>query len=181
MIPALGKVGARIPRTTRTDLMKSKIPKPPKPPKPPKIPKKTALEKQIEDVGSKFWKKQADRAWSDLIHTWYISCAICDHTCSGPLNAHHVINKAKLATRHDPKCGCLLCRGHHIFSVDLSAHVASLAFAEWLQINRPRQWAWASEHKNDPNPEKPDYKAAMDRLIKLKADYISNESLRAKQ
>jgi hypothetical protein len=152
--------------------MKAKIPKPPKPPKPPK---KSALQKQIEDVGSKWWKKEADDAWSALIHTWYISCAISDHTCSGRPEAHHVINRARLATRHDPKCGCLLCSHHHRWSVDLSGHIASLAFAEWLQINRPRQWAWACEHKYDPNPEKPDYKAAYERLTRLKAEYLNKQ------
>jgi hypothetical protein len=159
--------------------MKPKLPKIPKPPKPPK---KSALQKRIEDVSSGYWKKLADRAWSDLIHTWYISCAVNDWRCSGPLEAHHVINRARLATRHDPKCGCLLCSHHHQWSADISAHIGSLAFAEWLQINRPRQWEWACEHKFDANPEKPDYKAAMERLIKLKADYLAGkESLRAKQ
>lgn len=150
--------------------MKPKIPKSPKVPRPPK---KTALQKRIEDVGSKFWKTRADNAWRDLIHTWYVSCAVCDWRCSGPLEAHHVLHRARLATRHDPKNGCLLCSKHHQWSLDLSAHIASLPFAEWLQINRPRQWEWACVHKFDANPEKPDYKAAMEHLIQLKSDYLA--------
>jgi hypothetical protein len=146
-----------------------------------KVPKKSKLQKRIEDVSSTYWLSRADDAWSDLIHTWYISCAVNDWRCSGPLEAHHVINRARLATRHDPKCGCLLCSHHHQWSADISAHIGSLAFAEWLQINRPRQWEWACEHKFDANPEKPDYKAAMERLIKLKQDYLNKEFLRSKQ
>ncbi len=146
-----------------------------------KTPKKSKLQKRIEDVSSTYWLSRADDAWSDLIHTVYQGCAV-NHDCSGPLEAHHIVNRARRATRHNPWAGILLCSTHHQWSVGLSAHIASLAFAEWLQINRPRQWEWACEHKFDPNPEKPDYKAAMERLIKLKADYLAGkESLRSKQ
>lgn len=142
--------------------------------------KKSALQKRKEDPGSTFWLVRADAAWSDLIHTVYNGCAV-NKDCSGPLEAHHIINRARRATRHNPWTGILLCSTHHQWSVGLSAHIASLAFAEWLQINRPRQWEWACSHKFDANPEKPDYKAAMERLIQLKADYLSKESLKAKK
>jgi len=136
-----------------------------------KIPKKSKLQKRIEDVSSTYWLVRADDAWSDLIHTVYPYCAV-NKDCSGPLEAHHLINRKHYATRHNPWVGILLCSLHHQWSIYLSAHIASLAFAEWLQINEPKKWEWACKHKDDPNPDKPDYKAAMEHLIELKNNYL---------
>jgi len=140
-----------------------------------KTPKKSKLQKRIDDPYSTYWLKRADDAWADLIHTGYRSCVI-NKDCSGPLEAHHLINRKHYATRHNPWCGLLLCSKHHQWSVDLSAHIASLPFAEWLQINRPKQWEWVCEHKNDVG--KPNWKEEIDELKKLKSDCLSKESLK---
>ena len=128
---------------------------------------KSKRQKSIEKTTSRYWLKKADLAWGKHIHTIYDKCLISNGCCAGPLQAHHLINRAIRATRHCPKNGVLLCSYHHIWSNTLSAHGAPLAFAKWLIENRPERYKWAMEHHDDWKIGKPDYKAAYDRLEAL--------------
>ena len=131
---------------------------------------KSKLQKRIDDPRSTYWMKRCDGAWGDLMHTVYGSCAVGEN-CSGPLEAHHLVPRNHHATRHELWNGILLCSLHHQWSMMLSAHMAPLAFAEWLMVKKPQQWEWVCKHKWDVG--KPDYKATLAYLTKVKADYLS--------
>lgn len=123
--------------------------------------KKSKLQKNKDNVKSKYWKTKADHLWGKVIHKMYPDCAV-GGKCSGNLEAHHLISRANTATRHSIENGIILCSTHHKWCPKLSAHGAPLAFAEWLQINRPEQWEWAKENKHAI--AKPDYKQAYENL-----------------
>ena len=116
--------------------------------------KKSALQKKKDNHKSKYWKIKADNLWGKVIHEIYRSCAIGED-CAGHVEAHHLISRAKTATRHSVKNGIGLCSKHHKFCTTLSAHQAPLAFSEWLQKNMPEIWGWCSENKH--KIQKPDY------------------------
>ena len=93
-------------------------------------------------------RKKLDKLWGQVVHARGDGCIIASG-CAGKLEAHHLIPKTHFATRFAPCNGVLLCSKHHIFSSELSAHGASLAFAEWLQDNRIDLWEYHCEHKHD--------------------------------
>lgn len=113
--------------------------------------KKSNLQKKKADPKSSYWRKKADSLWGELIHSLYSMCDVGrtgeGPSCSGNLEAHHLISRGNRATRHNVINGILLCSSHHKFSNKLSAHGAPLAFSEWLQTYRSRQWGWCSENK----------------------------------
>ena len=59
-------------------------------------------------------------------------CAMAGPTCSGDLDAHHVVKRRHNATRFDQRNLVCLCRGHHS-----RAEVDEPAFREWFTANRP--------------------------------------------
>lgn len=124
---------------------------------------KQTLKQKKKNVRSKYWKTKADAAWGKLIHLRE-ECAI-GLNCNGNLEAHHLITRANVCTRHNPENGILLCSKHHKFSNRLSAHGAPMAFAEWIQHNLPETYQWCAENKYTTG--KPDYKEALERLEKL--------------
>jgi hypothetical protein len=126
---------------------------------PSKKPRKSNLQRRKDKVGSPYWKKKADSVWSMLIRS-VGRCAVCGEAGN---DAHHLIGRGRLATRHSLANGLCLCHAHHKWSNTLSAHGAPLAFAEWLQKNHPERWDWVCEHKNDIC-QKPDYKARYEEL-----------------
>lgn len=127
----------------------------------PKKKPKSALQKRKDNPRSGYWKKKADKLWGAVIHEIYRSCAIGED-CSGPVEAHHLISRANVATRHNIENGIGLCSKHHKFDKRLSAHGAPMAFAEWIQKKHPETWEWCSENKH--KIAKPDYREAVDEL-----------------
>lgn len=120
-----------------------------------KKPKKSALAKRKGNTNSKLWRNKADHAWSQII-TSQGFCSVCG---AGQVNAHHLITRRVTATRHSLLNGICLCAKHHQFDPKLSAHGSPLAFAVWLQENRPDQWQWIKDHRNDVcDTEKADFK-----------------------
>ena len=130
-----------------------------------KAKKKSDLQKKKDNPSSGYWKERADRAWKRWVHQTG-KCEICGSTEN--LNAHHLISRGRIHLRHNPFNGICLCVGCHVYNNELSAHMAPLAFAAWLQENKPVLWQWAEENKNKPvGGPKPDYKAACEHLESL--------------
>jgi hypothetical protein len=92
----------------------------------------------------KMSKSQGRRACDEL---WTLSvktrdgfkCAICGET--NMPNAHHLITRKVFQYRWDVSNGITLCPSHHEFDVHLSAHTAPWGLEEWMQENRPEQFA----------------------------------------
>ena len=124
--------------------------------------KRSKLSKRKDDVSSAYWKKRADKAWSEAVRL--NGHCVIGGPCSGQLEAHHLIPRSNLAHRHDLMNGVPLCSLHHQFSNKLSAHGAPLAFEAWLRDNLSERRAWVSLHHNDILTDKPDYKARYEQL-----------------
>ena len=124
--------------------------------------KKSNLQKKKDNPASTYWKTKSDKLWGLIIHAVYDSCAVNDG-CAGNLEAHHLISRSCTMTRHAISNGILLCSKHHKFSQHLSAHMAPMAFAEWLQENDPDRYDWCSRNKWKTG--KPDYEKAYGRLL----------------
>lgn len=103
--------------------------------------RRSALAKKRDNPNSTYWKRKADVAWGRLIHAIGGGC-VCKELgdCKGPLEAHHLITRGRLATRHTPANGVLLCSYHHKWSRDCSPHMAPLQFAQFLQERRKDVW-----------------------------------------
>jgi hypothetical protein len=136
----------------------------PKPVKKPRPKPKTALQKRKDNTRSGYWKKKADALWGVVIHAKYPQCDINNGDCSESVEAHHLITRSNVMTRHCIDNGIGLCTTHHRFSQWLSAHKAPLAFCEWHMTDRPDQSKWCSDNKYKTG--KPDYKAAYEHLLK---------------
>ncbi len=108
-----------------------------------------------------WWRKKCDKLWS-LIIRQVGRCEICGKTTG--LVAHHLISKgANMKFRHDMSNGVCLCRYHHTMGREISAHGANDAttrFMEWLERERPGQWEWFVESRDNKSFEKMDYEAA---------------------
>ena len=124
--------------------------------------KRTSLKrgKGLKRKKPSYYKDQADTLWSKIIRMK--PCAIRNGHCGGGLNAHHLISRSVVATRHKLENGICLCASHHMLSSRLSAHGAPLAFADWLEAHRPEQFAWQRAHRNDSG--RPDYVAVCEEL-----------------
>lgn len=133
-----------------------------KPKAKPKRKPKSDLQKRKDNPRSKLWKNKADKLWGKVIHAKFQCCAVANGDCRGNLEAHHLITRSNVMTRHSIDNGILLCSTHHKYSQWLSAHKAPLAFAEWLMLARPSQAKWCSDNKYKTG--KPDYKAAYENL-----------------
>ena len=135
-------------------------------PKPgPRKKKKSNLQKRRDNPNSKLWKNKADRAWGECIHAQYSHCAI-DKDCAGNLEAHHLINRGHILTRHARINGILLCSKHHKHDVKLSPHGGPVGFVKWLEEHRPEQFKFVLENKYITG-QKPDYEARYHELRKV--------------
>jgi predicted restriction endonuclease len=96
--------------------------------------KKSKLQKKREDDNSSYWKKKCDNQWKLAVRKkWGNCCAVCKAT--ELLDTHHLIDRSNKPSRHDINNGILLCKNHHKFSKELSAHHNPINFAHWLLIN----------------------------------------------
>ena len=127
--------------------------------------KKSNLQKRKDNSGSKLWKNKADKAWGLCIHTVYSGCAV-GIGCAGNLEAHHLISRSHVLTRHMRINGILLCTKHHKYDIKLSPHGGPVGFVAWLQYNRPEQFAWVRDNKYLTG-QKPDYEARYNELRKV--------------
>ena len=117
--------------------------------------RKSKLQKKKDNPNSIYWKGKADEAWSAEIRK-VGRCEYCNST--GQLNAHHIIARIRLKYRHDLSNGVCLCTRCHAFDPSISPHIDSFSgerFLEWLKTERPDQFQWFEEHKEDKGqPEK---------------------------
>ena len=96
------------------------------------------------------YKKEADNLWSEQIKKVGY-CEVCGSR-TRQLNAHHIINRTRGRFRHDLSNGVCLCVTCHTFGSDCCPHGgldAVLRFNEWLKANRPGQYDWFMENKDD--------------------------------
>ena len=135
--------------------------------KPSKLPKKkkiSKLAKQKNNVSSRYWLKQADKLWSEIIRL-HGKCDICNSVDN--LNAHHLLDRSIKKFRHEIICGVCVCAKCHKYSRHLSAHKSGVAFAYWLSINKPDQYKWVIEHYMEEDNLEPNYKEAFDNLKRI--------------
>lgn len=113
-----------------------------------KMPNLTA--QRVTTVLFQYYKKLADDLWRDVIKQ-VGECEISGKK-DVQLEAHHLIDRRILKFRWDWSNGVCLSAWHHKFDTKISAHgstAASAAFLEWLKKNRPGQYEWFMEHKDD--------------------------------
>lgn len=120
------------------------------------MPPKSKLQKKKDNPRSTYWKSKADKLWGELIHLDG-SCAVCGSS-EKKLEAHHLISRAVVNTRHDPRNGILLCSWHHKYCPQISPHAGPIGFSRWLEENNPEQYEFVLKNRN--KIDKPDYKEA---------------------
>ena len=125
---------------------------------------KSKLQKKKDNPNSLYWKKKADKAWGEYIHS-NDSCLICDDS-SKKLEAHHLVSRAVTHLRHDPENGILLCSWHHKFDPGCSPHAGPIGFSEWLKENYPNKHEYVLTNRYKTG--KPNYKESYENLTKGK-------------
>ncbi len=107
------------------------------------MPRKRSQKSKLQD--------QADALWAEIIRCIWPRCAVCNEAPPVVRNiqAHHLIGRARRATRYKIENGIGLCPSHHVFSSTLSAHGAPLAFSDWLRATHPGIDQWVREHHRD--------------------------------
>ena len=88
-----------------------------------------------------------DRLWSELVRERDGCCMYCGRTES--LDAHHIIGRANRSTRWDLENGITLCKKHHVFSNEFSAHGTPVKFTHWLEEQKGREWVEALVRKGN--------------------------------
>ena len=93
-----------------------------------------------------------DKLWS-LIVREPGRCAVCG--LKHGLEAHHLIPRGNHLFRFDLNNGICLCKSHHTYSGELSAHgrkgssmYAGEQFISWMKDYKPDQWQWYQENKH---------------------------------
>ena len=107
--------------------------------------KQKALNKKARKIKTKgYIKKQAkialkkkDSEWSALIRKTYPTCMICGK--NKWLNAHHLIPREIMKTRHLLSNGVTLCAKHHKWDI-YSAHKNSFWFLLQLKKKMPEKY-----------------------------------------
>ena len=131
--------------------------------KPGKRKKKSALQKKKDSPNSKYWKNKADKEWGRVIHLQ--GCCMIGDKCKGNLEAHHLISRSNITTRHNILNGVLLCSLHHKFSKDCSPHMAPIQFSEFLRVHHPEKIVWVMHHRYETG--KPNYKESYEKLVQI--------------
>jgi len=122
---------------------------------------KSKLQKKKDNPRSGYWKNKADKAWVEWMHRTYDCCAVCGRT-DGKLDAHHLISRSNVSTRHSKMNGIMLCANHHRLSAECSPHKGPVGFVNWLMKHKPDVYRWVTENKW--NVAKADYRAAYEEL-----------------
>ena len=108
--------------------------------------KKRKVRKDTKKYLKKLERRQVRKAFKE----WSLAvkerdgnkCVICSRTEYA--HAHHIIPREIKETRFNVMNGITLCAKHHKYSVQLSAHKNPLAFALWLEVNRPAQYLYVT-------------------------------------
>jgi hypothetical protein len=84
-------------------------------------------------------RNKADKEWSREVRARDGCCVVCGAVQK--LNAHHILPREIIKTRHNLDNGITLCPKHHRFSKqEISAHQNPFAFFVWLRHNRFDTW-----------------------------------------
>jgi len=129
--------------------------------------KPSKLARQKSKPSSRYWLKQADKLWSEVVRLPG-QCAICGK--SEFLNAHHLIDRSVKIFRHTIINSIPLCPKCHKYDRRLSAHKSGIVFSYWLSINYPEKYKWVIEHYMDADIDSPNYKLAFENLQKILKD-----------
>lgn len=85
-------------------------------------------------------KRYCMEIWSELVKARDDhKCILCGETKY--VQAHHIISRKFAPTRYDENCGVSVCSKHHAMGL-VSAHQTPWIIYEWLESNRPEQYAW---------------------------------------
>ncbi len=125
---------------------------------------KSKLAKRKANPNSKYWKDKADEEWSKEIRA-VGSCERCKAT--GKLDAHHIISRTRLRFRYNLSNGVCLCVRCHRFDPSISPHADSYGgekFLEWLETERPGQFLWFNENKDNKRMPEKTYKQSYEEL-----------------
>ena len=126
--------------------------------------KLSKLAKSKANPRSKYWKNKADKVWGEYIHAKYNRCLVCGKN-DFVLQAHHLISRGKVITRHEPDNGVLLCATHHIFDPDCSPHAGPIGFTDFLYEGHNEKYNWVKENQFATGVV--DYEEAFNNLTKL--------------
>jgi len=105
-----------------------------------------------DDPSSKYWKNKATGKWRERVFERdRFRCQICGAT--NRLNCHHVITASANFFRHNVLNGIALCPRCHTFNWaegdgKISAHGTPSAFTDWMEENRPEQFAWWMKNRH---------------------------------
>ena len=113
---------------------------------------------------SRYWMRKADAEWGKVMHHLKRYCLICGRS-DRQLQAHHLIGRARVMTRHDIDNGVILCNIHHNRDVTCSPHAGPIGFTEFLRENHPDKLEYVI--KNQHLTGKPDYRAKYEHLTEL--------------
>jgi hypothetical protein len=64
-----------------------------------------------------------------------------------------------------------LCEYHHLYCPEISPHLETEAFEQWLKKNVPRKYRWMRRQKSFRSHVKVDYKKAFLKLSQRKSSY----------
>ena len=93
--------------------------------------------KRTRNGSSGLWKRKADSAWAHYVHAAGGNRCIVGGACKGAIEAHHIISRSVIGTRHLPGNGVLLCSLHHKFSISCSPHGGPAGFFAWFEHTFP--------------------------------------------
>lgn len=131
--------------------------------------KKKRRKPNLKNPNSMTWRIKADTMWADVIK----QVGYCEHCGSRnrQLNAHHLLHRNRFQFRHDVSNGVCLCVQCHAFDDSISPHIDSFSgekFLRWLEQERPGQYLWYAENKDNRQPKEKTYEES---YYELKAMY----------
>lgn len=94
-------------------------------------------------------KKEMDRIWYAAQHRRWKRCAVSGES---PVEIHHLISKARLATAWMEENRIGLTAKHHRLSQEFSAHKTKKKFLLWLKDRFPEKWAWYEANRERVEP-----------------------------
>jgi hypothetical protein len=127
-----------------------------------KMPKITKV--TINAVITKHLINLADELWAIAVKVKFgWKCAISHKTDN--LEAHHLVRRGNYTHRWTVENGISLNSGWHTLGGKISAHGATDVtdrFRDWMIANRPGQWDWFEQHRDDLS-----VKPKSDELLKI--------------
>ncbi len=98
----------------------------------------------MRKASKKTLKLKCDKLWSLIIRYPGI-CEVCGKPANNP---HHIVGRINHVVRWDLNNGCLLCSGCHMLN-KTSAHADPIGFLKWLYEQRPYDYIYLSDKKNE--------------------------------